>query len=391
MSNTMIKLNRYKTLSQAKSRLSHNRRKKSFDKKKMLNINEVLKDIKVYNNNQPKPLSKTEITNKISKLNYRLKQYIKQRDDLYGHKFAKKQKQILKLQNDISSLKIQRDKTESQMNYAKKAYVEFVLTITKAPNIYKKDIEFANELKRVSMLFLKNRFTADICNIDIHLDQSTPHLHVMSRYIGNNSLQKDLDKNYSKKRYQYSDMQIDFNNFVKDNFDFKKFPKLTIEDITKGGKRDYLPLSEYKELNSELNKKVQKEINAILKNIQVTTKLFDEDQIKESDYDNLLKKYKIVKMHYYFLKKLTDKNEARKILDDLKRENDTLRDLNTLNSQTYTKEIQTLNTKLQITEKELNQKREEITIKNKTILNLQKKISSYKNNISQNNSKNIDR
>jgi hypothetical protein len=324
MSNTMIKLNRYKTLSQAKSRLSHNRRKKSFDEKKMLNINEVLKDIKVDDTNQTKLLSKTEITNKISKLNYRLKQYTKQRDNLYGHKFVKKQKQILKLERDISSLKIQRDKTASQMNYAKKAYVEFVLTITKTPNVYKKDIEFANELKRVSMLFLKNRFTTDIYNIDIHLDQSTPHLHVMSRYIGNNSLQKDLDKNYSKKRYQYSDMQIEFNNFIKDSFDFKKFPKLTIEDITKGGKRDYLPLSEYKELNSEINKKVQKEINAILKNIQVTTKLFDEDQIKESDYDNLLKKYKIVKMHYYFLKKLTDKNEARKILDDLKKKNEDL-------------------------------------------------------------------
>jgi hypothetical protein len=62
----MIKLNRYKTLSQTTSRLSHNRRKKSFDKKKMLNINEVLKDIKVDDNNQPKPLSKTDITNKLS-------------------------------------------------------------------------------------------------------------------------------------------------------------------------------------------------------------------------------------------------------------------------------------------------------------------------------------
>jgi uncharacterized protein (DUF3084 family) len=186
-------------------------------------------------------------------------------------------------------------------------------------------------------------------------------------------------------------MQIEFNNFIKDSFDFKKFPKLTIEDITKGGKRDYLPLTEYKELNSELNQKVQKEINTILENTQVITKLFDEDQIKESDYDNLLKKYKIVKKHYYFLKKLTDKNEARKILDDLKRENDNLKELNKINSQTYTKEIKQLDSKLQKTEKELNQKREEITTKNKTISNLQKKISSYKNNISQNNSKNIDR
>ncbi len=220
MSNTMIKLNRYKTLSQAKSRLSHNRRKKSFDKKKMLNINEVLKDIKVDDDNQAKPLSKTEITNKIAKLNYRLKKYTKQRDDLYGMKLQKKQKQILKLQNDIASLKTQRDKTASQMNYAKKAYVEFVLTITRAPNVYKKDIEFAKELKRVSMSFLKENFTADICNIDIHLDQSTPHLHVMSRYIGNNSLQKDLDKNYSKKRYQYSDMQIEFNKGTSKNHYF---------------------------------------------------------------------------------------------------------------------------------------------------------------------------
>ena len=207
------------------------------------------------------------------------------------------------------------------MHYAKKAYVEFVLTITKAPQVYKKDVAFANELKRVSMKFLKEKFTADICNIDIHLDQSTPHLHVMSRYIGNNSLQKDLDKNYSKKRFQYSDMQIEFNQFVKDNFDFNKFDKLKIEDITKGGKREYLPLTEYKELNRKITQKVQKEINAILKNRQVIKKLIGENHIKESDYKTLLKKYRVVKKQLYFLHQLTNKNEVRKNLDTLTKQN----------------------------------------------------------------------
>ena len=304
------------------TRLSHNRRKKSFDKLKMLNINEELKDIKALENHKKdKPLTKTAITNKIAKLNYLLKQYEKQRANLYGVKLEKKEKQILKLQNDIALLKTQRENTQSQMHYAKKAYVEFVLTITKAPQVYKKDIAFANELKRVSMKFLKEKFTADICNIDIHLDQSTPHLHVMSRYIGNNSLQKDLDKNYSKKRFQYSDMQIEFNQFVKDNFDFNKFDKLKIEDITKGGKREYLPLTEYKELNRKITQKVQKEINAILDKTKVITKLIGENHIKESDYKTLLKKYRVVKKQLYFLHHLTNKNEVRKNLDTLTKEN----------------------------------------------------------------------
>ena len=77
------------------TRLSHNRRKKSFDKLKMLNINEELKDIKTLEDDKKdKPLTKTAITNKIAKLNYRLKQYEKQRANLYGFKLEKKQKQI---------------------------------------------------------------------------------------------------------------------------------------------------------------------------------------------------------------------------------------------------------------------------------------------------------
>lgn len=59
-------------------------------------------------------------------------------------------------------------------------------------------------------------------------------------------------------------MQLDYNQFIKDNFDFEKFDKLKIEDITKGGKRDYLPLEDYKALNSKISKTVQKEINTIL-------------------------------------------------------------------------------------------------------------------------------
>jgi hypothetical protein len=38
----MIKINRYKTLSQAMTRLSHNKRKKSFDKQKMIGKKVVL-------------------------------------------------------------------------------------------------------------------------------------------------------------------------------------------------------------------------------------------------------------------------------------------------------------------------------------------------------------
>jgi hypothetical protein len=274
------------------------------------------------------------------------------------------------------------------MNYAKKPYVEFVLTITKAPKVYKKDIEFAKELKRVSMLFLKDRFTSDICNIDIHLDQSTPHLHVMSRYIGNNSLQKDLDKNYSKKRYQYSDMQTDFNQFVKDNFNFKKFPKLHIEDITKGGKRDYLPLSEFKALNSEITTNVKDEIKKILKNVKKSSSIFGDEKVSFKDYRSLAIKYGKIKIKYLFLRHLTDKTDKRNILDDLKKENDNLKKTQRINLQTDTKEKQELNSKLNSIKLELDQTNRKITLKDETISKLQKKLSTFKNSKFQ---KNIDR
>jgi hypothetical protein len=169
------------------------------------------------------------------------------------------------------------------------------------------------------MLFLKERFpNAQISNIDIHLDQSTPHLHIMSRYLGNHSLQEDLDKLYSKKRFQYSDMQIDFNQFVKNNFDFTTFNELKIEDITRGGKRDYTPLAEYKQANSEITQMVQKEINTILDNTKVIAKWFGENMIKKSDYHNMLIEFCDVKKELYFLRSLSNKTQIHKELEILK-------------------------------------------------------------------------
>jgi len=336
----MIKINRYKTLSKAMTRLSHNGRKTSFDKKKMLNMNEQLQDIKAEKiDSTDKLISKTVITNKIAKFNYRLKQYTKQLETLPEYKQKKKQKQIQKLKDDIVLLKAKREITKSQMYYAKKAYVEYTLTITKAPQAYKKDIDFALELKRVAILFLSEKFNAEICNIDIHLDQSTPHLHVMSRYLENHSLQKDLDRQYTKKRFQYSDMQMDFNQFVKDNFDFTAFSKLVIQDITRGGKKDYLPLAKYKQTNSEINNKIQKEINTILHNTQIITTLFGENQIEESDFINLLKEFRDVKKELYFLRNLSDKNKTQQQFDMLKQDNENLKQ--------KIQELQTNNTQLQ--------------------------------------------
>jgi hypothetical protein len=168
-------------------------------------------------------------------------------------------------------------------------------------------------------------------------------------------------------------MQTDFNQFVKDNFNFKKFSKLHIEDITKGGKRDYLPLSEFKALNSELATTVKDEIKKILKNVKKSSSIFGDEKVSFKDYRLLAIKYGKIKIKYLFLRHLTDKTDKRNILDDLKKENDNLKEendnlkeVNNLNAKTYENEKQKLNFKLQTLQKEL--KRKDGYIQNQTNL-----------------------
>jgi len=143
------------------------------------------------------------------------------------------------------------------------------MSITQIPKHLLRNQEYGKDIKDLMLEYVKEKFpNLNILSIAIHLDQSTPHMHLNGQYSGENNLTKDLVKKY------------DFN----------------IDTITKGGKKDYMSLPAYKAFQERTLKRATKQIDNLLdKTIKENTNVVG---IKNKDaiIDNL--KARLIKEHH---------------------------------------------------------------------------------------------
>ncbi len=263
MSHTYLDIKTYDNKRIFDNRMQHNLRKSNLNKEDKSEYKNIIFDNREsyklqqkQQQKQQKPeLTKSELTQKIASYTYKLKT-------------AKKPATIEKYNKCIEELKEQRDNTQALNKVAKKGYIEVVFSITNILPKYKKDEQYLRDLGNIL-----NEFKAKaLPNMEIiaaagHLDQSNPHIHINGMYSGENSLTKDLNGIYGGKKH-YSDMQQDFTKFVREHELMKKYKDIVIEDNVKGGRKDYLKLSLYKEAETKAKELADSKINKLLSNIK---------------------------------------------------------------------------------------------------------------------------
>lgn len=240
----------------------------------------------------------------------------------YSRKIAtiEKNKDILKSLDDLRNS----TKAKEIKNPNKKKFVEmkFSITLTKR---YRRDIDYRDEFLAMIKEFYKSKgFTQDIHSLSIHTDQSVIHGHILGVYNGDTTLNQDLQRIYGK-NFNYFDFQQDFNEFVS-NHDIVKQRDIQIEPITKGGKKDYVNLPAYKEIQVNAKKEVKQYIYNIRNKMKGLLGLDKDTYIKKLEsklYNSLVD----LKTNKYISKKLESEHKKMEVgVDKL------LIDANSINS-----------------------------------------------------------
>lgn len=237
--------------------MSHTGRKTNLEGKYKENdfINEIEdnRHLLTTNNKVKSNRTRTEISNEISRYKYKLGR---------TKKPATKAKYELK----IKELNLERDVFIDKRTTAKRSYLEFVFTLTDVKENLKRDLEYGRDLNDLMLEYFKDKFpNAKIVLSALHLDQSNPHIHISAMYPeeAGVSLTTDLNKSYGDIKFHYQTMQLDFNNYVRESELIKKY-EIKLDEITKGGKRDYLKLTEYKALEARMRVRATNAVNKLL-------------------------------------------------------------------------------------------------------------------------------
>lgn len=275
--NTNIRIKKLINQGHVNKRKAHCNRPYPIDGKKFINIVETFNQPK---KEKPNKVLRSTLSSKLSSLKAQLgklerdlielnknKTMYDSNGDVYNkkkylNKIKRKMKTIKNKKSAISSLQKERDAIPKQYNpHNKNNFVELTLNITRSNSLIKKDgvgAEYLDIVKR----FISTRFNFDMHSISVHLDQGPLHVHVIAEYKDGESMYTDLDRLYEVP-YQMSDMQQDWNSFLRKEVEFLNKHKIDLEYITKGSKKKYLDnLYLYKE-KDKLTKENDELINSI--------------------------------------------------------------------------------------------------------------------------------
>jgi len=242
------------------------------------------------------------------------------------------------------------------------------------------------------MEFLESRFVGAEVKVSVgHTDQSCFHVHALLEYGDGTNLTQDLNRQYGKKGMQYSDMQIDFNTFMRGHNICRKY-NLNMDEIVRGGRKEYLSLPQYKELTKQVKASAVKQVEKVFDNLDYYNfGFFKVPTLKSMAEvkDVLLKsiRNKLINAQIpTLINRLIKRNSELKIqneLHEIKSEN--LRE-KLLNLQKEFKEQTSKMTKLEQLDIKNNT---EINAKAKKIADLDNQISILQIQLSQGNNKNV--
>lgn len=302
MSNTNVKIKTSNSQSWFNGRKYHNNRNTNlsdsdFKNDECINIVEIVnKDLGLTSKNlveteEESKILRSDITRKLSANNSKLGKYQKEidsfeltldnlinEDKIDSKEFSSVQKKLSKkmltynkAKNKSNDLEILRNsiaaKKVDNTNKNRNDFVELTFSITKAPKNLRRDLNYANDVLKASKEFFQTLgLKMEIHSYSTHLEQSSPHVHILGSYENSDSsFNKDLQDHFGK-NYNYYSLNNSFNNFVRNHKSLKKYEHVkNLETITRGGKWEYLKnVGDYKKNSKEL----KKDITAYVKNIK---------------------------------------------------------------------------------------------------------------------------
>jgi len=263
MSSTYVEVKTYKDKQSYDNRLKHNRRQSNlstgnYKGEDCINIVEKFEHSDRVEQ-QVSQKTRTEVTNQISRLEHRFKT-------------AKKTATKLRLREKILKLKIERDSIKDKNQLAHKSHIELIFTITDLQKSLKRSAKYGEDLKDLVNKYVQDKLpTLEIDMLAVHLDQFNPHVHINGKYSNYDSLTNDLKNSFSDSKYQYSELQEDFNNYAI-NHNIVKKHKIKIEKTVKGGKKDYMKLSAYKAREARALNRAKKITDTYIKKVVANNK-----------------------------------------------------------------------------------------------------------------------
>lgn len=353
MQNTFLEVTNHKSVITFNNRKKHNNRKTNHPQYKYKD-NEFLNIVKVINKNAYKKIEqrfgnqesiaivKDKLNNQIQSYKCRVKKYNKEIDKLNGllifesddvkitdinKKISKKQKTVDKNKNKILELKSQYDEIivpREKGKSSSKSYTELTMEITALPtNLLRNKAYGAELLQMVEDYLLKlinTGLNMDIHSYSLHLDQNgMPHIHTL---LSTNESDMTFDK-FLKSQYEWTEakyqLNVDFNTFVKEHQICKDYD-LEIDQITKGGKSDYLPINIFNSITKQSKKDVEKLFKRIEDKSQGTL-MMDKDKhiqlLKQQLLNNYIKVRKYERTRQYLFRENKNKDEKIQELQNL--------------------------------------------------------------------------
>jgi len=345
--NTNIKIKQYETKKQFKNRANHDNRltnssEYKYHKDKYINIVEKTENFN-YDITTNSDLTRTEISRKLTSCISRLNKYEKELEVLdntilkmvntenfnpnnkyyikTNNKYNKKSQTIDRLTTEINTLTTLKNNTIDKRTITanEKPYVEITFGLTRANSILR-DKTIGEDWLQLVKEFIADKFNGDTHSFSVHLDQTSPHVHLLMKYDIGTSLNKDLTNLYpqhTSNTYRLSQLQQDFNNFTREHELIKK-RELTISKITKG--KVYIDdLALYKKEDEKYKNTLDNNLNR-LKQKSFENTMFGEPKLNKDSYINDLEKN---------IKKISVENNSNKHIrtsivnesEDLKSEN----------------------------------------------------------------------
>jgi len=302
--NTNVNITKYKSKESFRSRLYHNNRKSTLDKKDLKNIifKKCAKD-----DIQKTTIAPSETRSQISKKIARLR---------YKSLHAKKQSTIDNNSRKIEILEEQLSKT-IRLNTRKNHFIDISFSITHGEK-FTKDLNFIRLLEKEVGIFIKNKFKGlEVLNIVSHSDQSSPHIHISGQYLEGSSISQDLERVFGDAQ-SYSKLQQSFNKHIKSSKLVKKY-NLNIDTITPYNndenqprkKSDPLPI--YKE-KTKIKEVFDRDFDKVVKASKNILGVIEEAPLKVAlwGWHNKISKYKLNPL------------EFKKVKNELKEANETI-------------------------------------------------------------------
>jgi len=337
--------------------------------------------------------TRADVSRRLSSAKSRLKKHklaliVLKKEGVSTAQKERKKKAIRNTEDKIFELKKEKEQTIDRRKYQLHyTHVEVIFEITNTMKF--KTEEYLKDLHNAGKGFLEERFAGSNIKVSVgHLHQEgSPHIHMILEYCDGYNLTKDLNYIYGKKQKQYSDLQVDFNEFIKGHRIVKKYG-FDLDDIVRGGRKKYLSLDKFKKISKEVNTEAKKEVNSLFKSlvyysfgfIKIPT-LNSLKRVKQALYKNIREKLTNAKLPD-LVNILLKKNEEltnREYLSDIKIEGleDRLKQLKIdFKKQTFEMDkLQQLNAN---NEHEISNKATKIMKLNKQISELQIKLTKPK-------------